>query len=186
MTRRWCLSILVIACAATATAADDPRAVIQSIGFDQPGFCDAAAMMFKDESGTSVRLEQYFGGKPVILALVYHQCPMLCGAELTGLVTCLRAMPYAVGTDFQILTVSFNPDDTPAMAAQKKAEYVRAYGRPGADAGWHFLTGDKAAIAALTQAAGFRYRYDGCSILCARQRHFAAHAGRQGLALLLP
>jgi len=115
---------------------------------------------FRDETGKPVRLGDYFGQKPVILNLVYYQCPMLCGEVLSGLESALRVLKFDVGKEFDVLTVSFDPRETPDMATKKKAEFLKRYGRPGADAGWHFLTGPQESIDALTKAAGFQYQYD--------------------------
>jgi len=115
---------------------------------------------FRDETGKPVRLGDYFGKKPVILNLVYYQCPMLCGEVLSGLESALRVLKFDVGKEFDVLTVSFDPRETPDMATKKKAEFLKRYGRPGADAGWHFLTGPQESIDALTKAAGFQYQYD--------------------------
>jgi protein SCO1/2 len=106
-----------------------------------------------------VQLGQYFGSKPVILALVYYECPMLCTLTLNGLAGALKALSFDVGNEFEIVTVSFNPSETPALAAAKKQAYLARYGRPGAERGWHFLTGDEASIQQLTRAVGFRYTY---------------------------
>jgi protein SCO1/2 len=119
-----------------------------------------AAVGFRDESGKAVRLGDYFGKKPMILNLVYYQCPMLCGEVLNGLGSALGVLKFDVGKEFDVLTVSFDPKETPAMAEAKKAETLRRYGRAGAAAGWHFLTGPPASIDALAQAAGFEYQYD--------------------------
>jgi len=119
-----------------------------------------AALTFRDETGKTVTLGDYFGKKPMILNLVYYQCPMLCGEVLTGLESALRVLKFDVGKEFDVLTVSFDPKETPQMAAAKKAEYLKRYGRPGASEGWHFLTGPAASIDALTKAAGFQYQYD--------------------------
>ena len=119
-----------------------------------------AALTFRDESGTTVQLGDYFGRKPMILNLVYYQCPMLCGEVLSGLESALRVLKFDAGKEFDVLTISFDPKETPEMAAAKKAEYLKRYGRPGAAAGWHFLTGPAASIDALTKAAGFQYQYD--------------------------
>jgi protein SCO1/2 len=118
------------------------------------------ALTFRDETGKAVRLGDYFGKKPMILNLVYYQCPMLCGEVLSGLNSSLRVLKFDVGKEFDVLTVSFDPKEMPEMAAAKKMEYLRRYGRPGADAGWHFLTGSASSIDALTKAAGFQYQYD--------------------------
>jgi protein SCO1 len=118
------------------------------------------SLSFQDETGKPVQLADYFGSKPLILNLVYYRCPMLCGEVLSGLVSALRILKFDVGQQFDVLTVSFDPADTPEMAAAKKAELLKRYGRPGAAEGWHFLTGNQAAIDALTQSAGFEYEYD--------------------------
>src|SRR6185436_327977 len=97
---------------------------------------------FRDERGDPVTLGTYFGRRPVILSLVYYECPMLCTLVLNGLVRALRTLAFDVGNEFEVVTVSFNPRDTPALAAKKKATYLAEYGRSGAAAGWHFLTGD--------------------------------------------
>lgn len=117
-------------------------------------------LVFRDEAGNLVRLGQYFGHGPLILNFVYYHCPMLCGQVLNDLTGSLRAIGYSVGRDFQILTVSFDPGETPAMAVAKKKTVLASYGRPEAEQGWHFLTGSAASIAALTQAAGFQYQYN--------------------------
>jgi protein SCO1/2 len=118
------------------------------------------ALPFRDETGKSVQLGDYFGKKPMILNLVYYQCPMLCGEVLSGLESALRVLKFDVGKEFDVLTVSFDPKETPEMASSKKAEYLKRYGRPGAAQGWHFLTGPAASVDALTKAAGFQYQYD--------------------------
>jgi protein SCO1/2 len=118
------------------------------------------ALTFRDETGKAVQLGDYFGRKPMILNLVYYQCPMLCGEVLSGLESALRVLKFDVGKEFDVLTVSFDPKETPEIATAKKAEYLKRYGRPGAAGGWHFLTGPPASIDALTKAAGFQYQYD--------------------------
>jgi protein SCO1 len=117
-------------------------------------------LTFKDDLGRTVRLGDYFGKKPMILNLVYYNCPMLCGEVLSGLESSLRMMKFDVGKEFDVLTVSFDPNETPEMAAKKKAEFLRRYKRAGAEQGWHFLVGQQEAIDALTKAAGFQYQYD--------------------------
>jgi len=117
-------------------------------------------LAFRDETGKPVRLGDYFGQKPVILNLVYYQCPMLCSEVMSGLESALRVMRFDVGKEFNVVTVSFDPKETPAMAAAKKAEYMKRYKRAGAEQGWHFLTGPEQSISALTQAVGFQYQYD--------------------------
>jgi protein SCO1/2 len=117
-------------------------------------------LAFRDETGKPVRLQDFFGKKPVILNLVYYQCPMLCNEVLSGLESALRVLKFDVGKEFEVLTVSFDPRETPDMATKKKAEFLKRYGRPGAAEGWHFLTGPQESIDALTKAAGFQYQYD--------------------------
>jgi protein SCO1/2 len=120
-------------------------------------------LVFRDESGQEVKLGQYFGQKPVILALVYYDCPMLCTQILNGMVTSFRVLPFQVGKEFDVVTVSFDPRETSALAATKKKVYVNYLPekmRPAATNGWHFLTGDQANISKLTEAVGFRYYYD--------------------------
>ena len=117
-------------------------------------------LAFRDENGNPVKLGDYFGKRPMILNLVYYQCPMLCGEVLTGLESAMRVLKFDAGKEFDVLTVSFDPKETSEMAAAKKADYLRRYGRPGAAAAWHFLTGPAASIDALTKAAGFQYQYD--------------------------
>jgi protein SCO1/2 len=115
---------------------------------------------FRDESGRTVELGRYFGSKPVVLALVYYECPMLCTEILNGMVGSLKGISFNAGREFEVVSVSFNPKDTPELAAMKKQNYVRRYGRAGSEGGFHFLTGDQASIDALTRAVGFRYKYD--------------------------
>ncbi len=116
--------------------------------------------VFRDEMGRQVRLGDYFGSRPVILSLVYYDCPMLCTMVLNGMVRTLRSLPLSVGADFDVVTLSFDPTEGPELAAAKKEQYINSYRRPGADRGWHFLTGDEPSIHLVTEAAGFRYTYD--------------------------
>ena len=120
-------------------------------------------LVFTDENGQQVKLGQYFGKKPVVLALVYYDCPMLCTQVLNGMVTSFRVLPFQVGNEFDVVTVSFDPRETSALAAAKKkmyVDYLPEKMRANASSGWHFLTGDQANIAQLTDAVGFRYHYD--------------------------
>ncbi len=118
------------------------------------------ALAFVDDTGRAVTLGDYFGKKPLILNLVYYTCPMLCGEELAGLSASMKMIKFDAGKEFEVVTVSFNPKESPEQAAAKKKEYVKRYGRPGAEAGWHFLTGSADSINALTKAVGFQYQYD--------------------------
>lgn len=119
-------------------------------------------LSFVDESGRSVRLADYLDGKPLILSLVYYECPMLCGVSMEGLIRNLKVLGLEVGTDFEIVNVSIDPGETPEIAAGKKADYLGRLGSsdPAVAAGWHTLTGEQEAIDALARAVGFRYVYD--------------------------
>jgi len=115
---------------------------------------------FRDETGRDVRLGDFFGAKPVIVTPVYYGCPMLCTQILNGLVSGLKPVSFNAGEQFDVVAVSFDPSETPDLALKKKDSYVKRYGRAGSQSGFHFLTGDEAAIQALTSALGFRYTYD--------------------------
>ncbi len=141
--------------------ADQTPDILKQIGIDQR--LDAPLPLdipLRDEVGRAVRLGDYFGRRPVVFALVYYNCPMLCTQVLNGLVAALNVMSLDAGSDFEVVAVSFDVRETPAMAAAKKEAYLSRYKRPAASAGWHFLTGDAPAIERLTKAAGFRFRYD--------------------------
>jgi protein SCO1 len=116
-------------------------------------------LKFFDETGKEVTLGDYFGKRPIFLVIVQYHCRMLCTEVLNGLVEALRGMPGEPGDQFEVLTISFDNRETPELAAEKKAKYLEAYGRPRAAAGWHFLTGNQDVIDALTQATGFRFEY---------------------------
>jgi protein SCO1/2 len=134
---------------------------LENVGIEQ--HLDAqvpADLAFVDDAGRAVKLGDYFGKKPIILNLVYYNCTMLCGEALAGLTGALKVVKFDIGNQFEIVTVSFNPNETPAIAAAKKKDYLQRYGRPGAAAGWHFLTGPPESINALTKAVGFQYQYD--------------------------
>ena len=112
---------------------------------------------FVDETGKSVRMGDYFGKRPAILAMVYFNCPMLCSEELDGLTSSLEMVKLTPGKDFDVIVVSIDPTETPELAAKNKALYMKRYGRPETAGGWHFLTGQKPAIDAMTDAVGFGY-----------------------------
>jgi protein SCO1/2 len=120
-------------------------------------------IIFRDENGKTAHLGDYFGKKPIVLSLVYFDCPALCTEVLNGELRTMKAISLDLGKDFDALTVSFEPKDTPALAKAKRDVYAGQYGRPGARENWHFLTGDQPSIDALTQAAGFHYAYDSAS-----------------------
>jgi protein SCO1 len=154
-----------------------PKA-LQNVGFDQRlNERVPLDLSFTDDEGEHVKLAKYFGQKPVVLVLAYFRCPMLCTQVLNGLVQGLRETPFTAGKEFDVVTVSFDPNETTDMAAAKKRTYVHAYGRPDAAAGWHFLTGDQQSISRLTHAIGFRYAYDA-------QSDQYAHAA--GIVILTP
>ena len=120
-------------------------------------------LAFRDENGQSVRLGQYFGNKPVVLALVYYDCPMLCTQILNGMVTSFRVLPFEIGKEYEVVTISFDPRETAALATKKKkiyVDYLPEKRRAAATQGWHFLTGDPESIKAITDAVGFHYHYD--------------------------
>lgn len=118
-------------------------------------------LVFHDEYGRSLPLSTYFkGNKPVLLALVYYNCPMLCTLILNGVESSLKAVSFDPGKDFEVVAVSFDPRDTPELALRKKNTYLQRYRRPNTANGWHFLTGDEANIKALTDAVGYRYKFD--------------------------
>jgi protein SCO1/2 len=147
--------------AAPARADNARPPLLRDVGYDQRlGERLPLDLTFQDETGRTVALREYFGHGPVILVPAYYHCPMLCPLVLRGLTSALRAVPFDPGRDFTVLAFSFDPADTVATAAAEKARVLADYRRPGAAAGWHFLTGDAAAIATLTRAIGFRYTWD--------------------------
>ena len=115
---------------------------------------------FVDEDGNTVQFGDYLGDRPAILALVYYECPMLCTLVLNGLEQVLSAMKYRVGEDFDVITVSIDPGETPELASRKKIAHLESMNMPGAGAGWHFLTGQSLAIDTLAETVGFGYAYD--------------------------
>jgi protein SCO1 len=117
-------------------------------------------LKFRRDSGESVTLRQLLRGKPVILSLVYYKCPRLCSMTLTGLLKAIRTLNFNAGREFDIVTVSFDPQETPALAGAKKSAYIEGYGRDGASEGWHFLTGEQREILRLTNAVGFGFEFD--------------------------
>ena len=160
--RGWVTAIAAVL-AWTGLAQGQPGlpAPLREVGFDQNiGATLPLATEFRDEKGEAVALGSYFGSRPVLLSLVYYECPMLCTMSLNGLVSSLRALDLEPGRDFEIVTVSFEPREGPELAAAKKTRYVEEYGRAGAAEAWHFLTGDAEAIRALTETVGFRYVWD--------------------------
>jgi protein SCO1 len=135
--------------------------LLQDVGLDQKLNTQLPLNLeFKDEQGRTVRLGDFFGKRPVILTLAYYECPMLCTQVLNGVASAVGVLKFSIGLEYEIVTVSFDPRDTPERARAKKASYIGRYNRPGAAAGWHFLTGNSREISALTRAVGFRYAYN--------------------------
>ena len=148
-----------------ANTAGEPSAatpgVLARVGIDQKLNQQIPLdLVFTDETGREVKLGEFFGKRPVILALVYYECPMLCTQVLNGIATALSVLDFNVGREFDVVAVSINPREGPGLASQKKAAYVERYKRPGTEGGWHFLTGRQESITQLAQAVGFRYEYD--------------------------
>ena len=134
---------------------------LREIGFDQN--IDQKLPLdatFRDESGQTVTLGSYYGKRPVLLAFIYYECPMLCTQVLNAMTATISTMSLTAGKDFELVLVGIDPRETPAQAAAKKTEYLRRYKRQGAEAGWHFLTGDEPEIQRVAKAAGFRYAWD--------------------------
>jgi protein SCO1/2 len=142
-------------------AHDGRPAALQGVDLEQKlGAQVPLDVEFRDASGRTVKLNDYFGRRPVILSLVYYSCEDLCPLVLEGLVKSLRPLTFNIGDQFDVVTLSFDSRDTPALAAAKKNDAVKQYSRPGAEEGWHFLTADETAIRRLTEAVGFRYNYE--------------------------
>jgi len=135
--------------------------LLKQVGIDQKlNSAIPLDLTFRDEHGKPVTLAQYFGSKPVILTLVYYNCPMLCTQVLNGLDRSLEQIPLSIGRDFDVVTVSIDPTEQPPLAEAKQAVYLGMYNRPGSGQGWHFLTGEESQIKQLAAAVGFRYAYD--------------------------
>jgi protein SCO1/2 len=163
---------------ATGPAAQNRPAVLQNVGFEpQLNAHLPLDLAFRDETGRDVQLRQYFTQKPVLLALVYYGCPMLCNQTEQGVVGALRMLSFNPGRDYEVVFVSFDPRESPDMAAQKKESAMTHFRRPETAGGWHFLTGSKESIDALTKSANFRYSFD-------EKSNLFAHAA--GIMLLTP
>ena len=151
---------------------------LRNVGFEPPlNGQIPLSLAFRDEYGRDVHLGDYFGHKPVLLALVYYGCPMLCNQVEQGVVGSLKMLSFNAGHDYEVVFVSFDPRETPDMAAQKKVSALSHYGRPDTAEGWHFLTGAKPSIDSLTEAANFRYSFN-------EKSGIFAHAS--GIMLLTP
>ena len=155
------LCLLAIPALAQQNSATPPKlpgrvAIAQKLDSQVP--LDA---MFRDESGKIVRLADYFkSGRPVLLNFMYYRCPMLCSTVLEGTTSTLTELKFDIGKEYDVITVSIDPRDTPEQATQKKDHYLKRYGRMSAASGWHFLTGSDVSIKKLTSAVGFEYAYD--------------------------
>lgn len=154
------LAAVTVASAQQAPIKDMPRP-LREVGFEQKlGETVPGDLVFTDSKGEEVRLGDYFGEKPVVLALVYYECPMLCDMVLSGLISSLDILTYDAGNQYEVVVVSFDPGETPELAAVTKQKYVERYGREGSEEGFHFLVGDPGPIEAITDAVGFSYAYD--------------------------
>lgn len=139
-------------------------AALRNVAFDQRlGEQVPLDARLRDETGRTIALGELIDGKPVLLVPAYYECPMLCTIVLNGVVSMLRALPFDVGREFTVVTLSFDARETPELAAQKKDRYLGEYRRPGAADGWHFLTGEEAEIRRVTDAIGFRWEWDEAS-----------------------
>ena len=153
-------------------------APLLNVGFEPPlNGAVPTDLAFRDENGSSVRLRDYFGRGPVVLAFVYYGCPMLCNQVEQGVVGVLRMLSFTPGRDYEVVFISFDFRETPEMAAEKKKQALAFFRRPGTESGWHFLTGPQESIEAVTKAANFRFSFDAKSNLF-------AHAS--GVMLLTP
>jgi protein SCO1 len=161
---RWSASFTLFALGsirAAAGAQTAPPSLIDEIGIDQRlDMPIPSDLEFRDADGRVLRFHELLFERPVLLVPVYYRCPMLCGEALRGLVGALKAIPLQVGRDFDVVIASFDPSETPALAAQKRAEILADYGDRGLSSGWHFLTGSEPSTKSLTKAIGFRYAYD--------------------------
>lgn len=158
---RWMRAVLATILLGSAPLYAQDAPVWKEVRIDQKiGRYIPLNLKFRDETGRLVQLADFVSSRPVVLTPVYYGCPMLCTQVLNGLVRTLKVTPLEIGRDFEIVTFSFDPKDTPEVAAAKKANYLKELGRQDAAAGWHFLTGTRDAIDALTSAIGFRYVWD--------------------------
>jgi protein SCO1/2 len=154
-------ALLILLLVAPARAHDDGRPLaLKAVALDQRlGERVPLDVELRDESGKTVRLGDYFGSRPVILTFAYYRCQDLCPLLLDGVLRTLRALSFTAGKEFTVINVSFDPRDTAALAAAKKADFIKRYAR-GTPDGWHFLTGDQEPVRRLTEAAGFHYTYE--------------------------
>lgn len=172
----WLISISVCALARFSVALTPGD--LARVNFEQhPGQQISRDLIFRDENDHALKIGDLFGSQPTILVLGYYRCPMLCTMINDGLIGALQDLRASVGRDFQIIDVSIDPNEQPSAAAEKKALYLRRYGRPGANNGWHFLVGGEQSIVQLTSEAGYRFQYD------AQTRQYAHPSG---IIVLMP
>lgn len=171
MTKRWAAVAALLVLAATSAMAQfisEPSVKgalppgLSQVGIDQRLNEQVPLdLQFKDELGHAIRLGDYFHpGRPVIISLVYFNCPMLCGEVLNGMSTAFKVLPFTPGKEYEVVTLSIDPREKPELAAAKKRIYLHNLDRPGAEDGWHFLTGERPQIDALANAIGWHYQYD--------------------------
>ena len=165
MSCRFCAALLLVLAATITFPAGAQEvttpAILSKVGITQNLNARIPPdLVFRDETGKSVRIGDFFGKKPIVLSLVYFECPALCTEVLNGELRTMKAISLNLGKDFEAVTVSFEPKDTPALAKAKRDVYIGQYGRSEAADHWHFLTGEQQSIDALTDVAGFRYAYD--------------------------
>lgn len=172
------ISLLALLCSLAGRAQSLSDEELARIQFEQKLNNQVSLdLHFRDETGRVVRLGDYFKSRPVLLVLGYYQCPMLCTLVLNGMVESAADMKWSIGREFDVVDLSINPRETPALATAKKQSYLKRYGRSGAAEGWHFLTGDERAIEQLTREVGFHYAYDPAS---------KEYAHASGLVVLTP
>jgi len=170
--------LLCLAASAGAQTAQPRLPILRDVGIDQKLNVQVPAdLPFRDELARDVKLGDYFGKRPMILALVYYKCPGLCTMVLNDITRAMNSMRATCGQKFDIITVSFDPHETPDLALEKKQQYLRAYQRASAKTGWHFLTGDAPSIDRLTKAVGFRYAWD---------EKYQQYAHASGIIVLTP
>jgi protein SCO1/2 len=164
------LLVFLVAIGASAQLYQEPKglgpanvkpAMLEKVGIDQRLNAQLPLQTtFLDESGRTVQLGEYFKDKPVVLAMVYYTCPMLCNEVLNGLTSSLKMLQFSAGKEFEVVAISINPTERPTHALEKRAGYLNRYRRAGSEAGWHFLTGEEKSIKAVAEAVGFRYAWD--------------------------
>ena len=180
----WLATLLLLSLQAAAQIVTEPPAErlppqLGKVGIEQRlNQQIPLQLQFRDEMGREVRLSQYFKpGRPVVLSLVYYRCRMLCSQVLSSMAGALRYVKFDMGKEYEVLTISFDPNETPLMATEAKNNYLPIYGKPGYVEGWHYLTGNEASIRAISDAVGFHYYWD-------KKMDQFAHA--TGIMLLTP